>query len=133
MLRATMNISVDDFLKKNPVKPQKKSKLFAFKNEIQQLREAGVTYAKITEFLKENGLSVSWLTVRQFVINHLPEIQKIPLQSNEKSEQRREKTVESSTVPVNQDEYPLEQLLAGITPENLHKEVEVGDSVGKEW
>lgn len=32
-----------------------------------------------------------------------------------------------------QDEYPLEQLLAGITPENLHEEVEVGDPVGKEW
>jgi len=94
-----MSISVDDFLKKNPVKPQKKSKLFAFKNEIQQLREAGMTYAKITEFLKENGVSVSWLTVRQFVINHLSEIQKTS-SPHEKLEKRREKTMESSKAPV---------------------------------
>lgn len=32
-----------------------------------------------------------------------------------------------------QDEYPLDQLLAGITPDNLHEEVAVGDPVGKEW
>lgn len=31
------------------------------------------------------------------------------------------------------NEYPLEQLLAGVTPDNLHQEVEVGEPIGKEW
>jgi antitoxin MazE len=32
----------------------------------------------------------------------------------------------------NTKEYDLEQLLAGITPENLHSEVDFGPAVGKE-
>ena len=34
--------------------------------------------------------------------------------------------------PVRQSEYDLAQLLAGITPENLHAEVGFGPAVGKE-
>lgn len=99
-----MSISVEDFLKESPIEPRKKSKLFAFKNEIRQLREAGATYAKITEFLKKNGVSVSWLTVRQFVINHLSEKQKAPLPSLEQGHKKAlealkaEKIVEKQTI-----------------------------------
>lgn len=34
--------------------------------------------------------------------------------------------------PVRHSEYDLSQLLAGITPENLHAEVSFGPAVGKE-
>ncbi len=34
--------------------------------------------------------------------------------------------------PVKEPEYCLEALLAGITPDNLHDEVDFGESVGKE-
>lgn len=34
--------------------------------------------------------------------------------------------------PVRQSEYQLEELLAGITPENIHDEVDFGAPVGKE-
>lgn len=34
--------------------------------------------------------------------------------------------------PVRQAEYDLGQLLAGITPENLHAEVGFGPAIGKE-
>lgn len=34
--------------------------------------------------------------------------------------------------PIRTNEYALAQLLAGITPENLHTEVGFGASVGKE-
>jgi antitoxin MazE len=34
--------------------------------------------------------------------------------------------------PVPHDKYDLAQLLAGITPENLHTEVDFGAPVGKE-
>jgi antitoxin MazE len=34
--------------------------------------------------------------------------------------------------PVRAKEYDLDQLLAGITPANLHAEVDVGPAVGKE-
>ena len=34
--------------------------------------------------------------------------------------------------PVRSKEYDLDQLLAGITPANLHAEVDVGPAVGKE-
>lgn len=34
--------------------------------------------------------------------------------------------------PVHQSEYDLSQLLAGITPENLHAEASYGPAVGKE-
>lgn len=34
--------------------------------------------------------------------------------------------------PIRPSEYDLEQLLAGITPENLHAETDFGESVGKE-
>lgn len=33
--------------------------------------------------------------------------------------------------PIRQ-EYSLEQLLAGITAENMHQEIETGESIGKE-
>lgn len=75
-----MNISVEDFLKENPIKPKSKSKLTTYKDDIRRLREAGATYAKITEYLERNGVKVSWLTVRQFVIKHLSDDQK-PLET----------------------------------------------------
>ena len=34
--------------------------------------------------------------------------------------------------PVRQREYDLDELIAGITPENLHAEVSFGPAVGKE-
>ena len=34
--------------------------------------------------------------------------------------------------PIRSNEYDLARLLAGITPENLHTEVDFGVSVGKE-
>ena len=34
--------------------------------------------------------------------------------------------------PVPKQEWTLEQLLAGITSENTHEEVDTGDAVGKE-
>jgi len=34
--------------------------------------------------------------------------------------------------PVNEEEYSLEQLLAGITAGNIHDEIETGVSEGKE-
>lgn len=34
--------------------------------------------------------------------------------------------------PIDEQEYSLEQLLAGITKDNIHKEFETGRSVGKE-
>ncbi|MGN7964181.1 AbrB/MazE/SpoVT family DNA-binding domain-containing protein [Brucella sp. 22210] len=34
--------------------------------------------------------------------------------------------------PVRQPNYRLEELLAGITPDNVHEEVDFGASVGKE-
>lgn len=34
--------------------------------------------------------------------------------------------------PIRPAEYELEQLLAGITPENLHAETDFGEPVGKE-
>ena len=34
--------------------------------------------------------------------------------------------------PVRRPEYRLDQLLAGITPQNLHSEVDFGPAVGKE-
>lgn len=35
-------------------------------------------------------------------------------------------------VPVAQVELTLQQLLEGVTPDNLHGEVETGDAVGRE-
>ena len=34
--------------------------------------------------------------------------------------------------PLEEQEYSLEQLLAGITDENIHAEVDTGNAVGKE-
>ena len=34
--------------------------------------------------------------------------------------------------PVRDQDYDLEHLLAGITPENLHAEISVGPAIGKE-
>ncbi|SDP83224.1 AbrB/MazE/SpoVT family DNA-binding domain-containing protein [Phyllobacterium sp. OV277] len=34
--------------------------------------------------------------------------------------------------PVRQVEYDLDQLIEGITPENIHSEADFGDPVGKE-
>ena len=35
-------------------------------------------------------------------------------------------------VPVVQSEVTLEQLLEGVTPDNLHGEIKTGDSIGQE-
>ena len=34
--------------------------------------------------------------------------------------------------PIEDKEYSLEQLLDGVTEENLHKEIDTGNAVGKE-
>ena len=34
--------------------------------------------------------------------------------------------------PLDEKEYSLEQLLAGVTEENLHSEIDTGDAIGKE-
>ncbi len=34
--------------------------------------------------------------------------------------------------PINEYEYSLEELLAGVTKENLHTEVDTGDATGQE-
>lgn len=34
--------------------------------------------------------------------------------------------------PLNENEYSLDQLLNGVTKENLHKEIDTGDAQGKE-
>jgi len=34
--------------------------------------------------------------------------------------------------PINEDEYSLEELLAGVTKENLHAEFNTGDAIGQE-
>ena len=34
--------------------------------------------------------------------------------------------------PIKNKEYSLEQLLDGVTEENLHKEIDTGNAVGKE-
>ncbi|MFQ5709329.1 MAG: AbrB/MazE/SpoVT family DNA-binding domain-containing protein [bacterium] len=34
--------------------------------------------------------------------------------------------------PINEYEYSLEELLAGVTKENLHAEVDTGDAIGQE-
>lgn len=43
-------------------------------------------------------------------------------------------TIEGQLVakPINDYEYSLEELLAGVTEENLHAEFDTGDAVGKE-
>lgn len=43
-------------------------------------------------------------------------------------------TIEGQLVakPINEYEYSLEELLAGVTEENLHAEFDTGDAVGKE-
>lgn len=33
---------------------------------------------------------------------------------------------------IDEDEYALEELLAGVTEENLHAEVDTGDAIGRE-
>lgn len=34
--------------------------------------------------------------------------------------------------PIKEDEYSLDELLAGVTKENLHTEFDIGDAVGRE-
>lgn len=63
-----MSISVEEFLKQNPVKSRKKSQLLKFEQEIKMLREAGATYAYIQKFLEEQGVKISIVNIRQFVI-----------------------------------------------------------------
>ena len=43
-------------------------------------------------------------------------------------------TVEGKLIarPMEQQEYSLEQLLAGITDQNIHAEVDTGNAIGKE-
>ncbi len=35
--------------------------------------------------------------------------------------------------PIAEPEYTLDQLLAGVTEQNLHREVDTGDAVGREF
>jgi antitoxin component of MazEF toxin-antitoxin module len=39
----------------------------------------------------------------------------------------------SNPPPVSSAKYTLEQLLAGITPGNIHAEINMGDAVGNEF
>lgn len=34
--------------------------------------------------------------------------------------------------PVDEKEYSLEELLSGVTEQNLHSEIDTGDAIGKE-
>lgn len=63
-------ISADDFLKENYQK-QGKGKLLKFKNDILKLRNAGLSFSKICEFLNQNKISVSEEAVRRFCKRHL--------------------------------------------------------------
>lgn len=62
-----------DFMKNHPIKGRKRSVLFDFKEDIQELREAGATYAYIQGFLREHGVTISIVNLRKFVITHIEE------------------------------------------------------------
>lgn len=83
-------ISATDFLKSNPIPEKKRSKLFPFKDEIAQLRAAGASFAYIQEYLKANGIDISIVNLRKFILTHLTDTsKKTPLPPHEKLKQTK--------------------------------------------
>ena len=63
-------ISTDEFIKSIAVK-KTDTKLNRFKTEILDLRQRGLTYPQIKEFLSLNGVNVTAWAINKFCLKHL--------------------------------------------------------------
>lgn len=67
-------MNVKEFIEQSKVKTLHKGKLTPWKAEISELREAGMTYKQIQEFLSINEVNVSLKSIAVFCKKHFADI-----------------------------------------------------------
>lgn len=95
------NISLDDFLKQTS--PKKKSKLHEFKNDILKLRNTGLTYDRIRQFLKENDVFISVQAISNFYNRYVLEANESS-ENNQSNEKKENKLIEKAGTEENIEE-----------------------------